>query len=1094
MHARSIGRLVFAAALFVLAAPAVTARNPVTPREFAACQRALDRVAWRHWNWPAANPGSKPPIETLIPDAASRAAADNHLRMAAALDAIGRPIAPEDLQAELDRMGRESRDPARLAELFAALGDDPGMAAWCLAMPALAERRLRATWREDAAGEAQRTERPAPDEFERGWTSARAAPGEPALPPAALDRHQFRLPAAADATAAACDTWSTIPFVPEKRTDAAAAWTGSEMLVFGGRKVTNGVTVHLSDAVAYNPATNSWRLIGAYNGGERANATAAWNGTDVIVTGGVTQNSAGTPVFPTPFAIRVNPATNTLTSLGTPSGLSGLVGHASTLVNHSTYPNGAIYVFGGNTDPARGAAGRSNGLYVLNINTGVWSNPVYSNTPGAREYHTLVAIGSTVYAWGGISTAGTSFFNGFSYTVTQTAWITLSAVGTPSARYKHGAAVVNSKMMIWGGQGAGAPLATGAIYTPGTGWSAVTPTGAPAARIGHTMVVDSTDVYVWGGDTGGGALTRTGGRYLSGSDTWQATLTTGAAAAEARSGHVAIHTGTVMVVWSGQGAADQLQSGGEYVHTPVAVWTSTNGWRPESRLGAPAVWSGTQMWVFSGHNTLGKGASSQWILNDDGFSYTPSTGIFSPLPVTGAPTPRTYHDAVWTGIGMAVGFGKDNSAGGAPNGGGYLSGATWSAFPSDARVHPALDWSGTYVLWWGGCSGDESVCYNSGYRWNPSSGVRTLIGYPAGATGRENLGHAWNGIEWGLFGGCKANGVFIACAVFYSDVYLYNPATNSWRISNATGAPGAQADATAFWDGTGYEVWFGYNLSNTVISGKRLDPYNMIVWKNLQTAGYAGTEPIDAIRVYTGGDLLVFDNTAALATDHFETLAQTWRRTTPAGAPAFLARHYNPWVWTGSSLVAWSGEFDWGTATHYTGAVYSHDMPVITAEPVDQSVCVPAGTTFSAGATNLTSQRWYENGTALTDGARFSGTTSLTLSVLFTSPPSSNIYREAMAASNACGTANSRAALLDIKALPSPVALLNLAKSANLSLSWSAASGATSYNVRGCAALPCASPGYPNCINTGPTSCDADTADPERFYWIESVNGCGTTP
>jgi hypothetical protein len=55
-----------------------------------------------------------------------------------------RPITIEQLQAEMDRMTKHTKQPEVLRELFKALGNDPFAIAECLARPALAERNLAA--------------------------------------------------------------------------------------------------------------------------------------------------------------------------------------------------------------------------------------------------------------------------------------------------------------------------------------------------------------------------------------------------------------------------------------------------------------------------------------------------------------------------------------------------------------------------------------------------------------------------------------------------------------------------------------------------------------------------------------------------------------------------------------------------------------------------------------------------------------------------------------------------------------------------------------------------------------------------------------
>src|SRR5436190_6424110 len=67
----------------------------------------------------------------------------DYLRKSQALeDYWQRPITAEQLQAEMDRMARNTKQPEVLRELFTALGNDPVVIAECLARPALADRLL----------------------------------------------------------------------------------------------------------------------------------------------------------------------------------------------------------------------------------------------------------------------------------------------------------------------------------------------------------------------------------------------------------------------------------------------------------------------------------------------------------------------------------------------------------------------------------------------------------------------------------------------------------------------------------------------------------------------------------------------------------------------------------------------------------------------------------------------------------------------------------------------------------------------------------------------------------------------------------------
>ena len=106
-----------------------------------AYQRAIEKVYWRHRIWPKENSKPQPPLDKVMSQAEIEKKVENYLRNSQALeDYWQRPIAAEQLQAEMDRMAKYTKQPAMLRELFEALGNDPFVIAECLARPALAER------------------------------------------------------------------------------------------------------------------------------------------------------------------------------------------------------------------------------------------------------------------------------------------------------------------------------------------------------------------------------------------------------------------------------------------------------------------------------------------------------------------------------------------------------------------------------------------------------------------------------------------------------------------------------------------------------------------------------------------------------------------------------------------------------------------------------------------------------------------------------------------------------------------------------------------------------------------------------------------
>ena len=133
-----------------------------------------------------------------------------------------RPITAEQLQAEMDRMARDTKQPEVLRELFEALGNDPAVIAECLARPILAERLIADFSAQD---QTRHVESPQTDAL-RAMSVATM-----------LGQVVYTLPEIADAGDAPCtDQWgaTSTANAPGGRSLHTAVWTGSEMIVWGG--------------------------------------------------------------------------------------------------------------------------------------------------------------------------------------------------------------------------------------------------------------------------------------------------------------------------------------------------------------------------------------------------------------------------------------------------------------------------------------------------------------------------------------------------------------------------------------------------------------------------------------------------------------------------------------------------------------------------------------------------------------------------------------------------------------------------------------------------------------------------------------------
>jgi len=94
-------------------AASVTRRNRTLAfADRVAYQRAIEEVYWRHRIWPEANPGPKPPLDKVMSQAEIEKKVEDYLRNSQALeDYWQRPITPDQLQAEMERIASHTNSP-----------------------------------------------------------------------------------------------------------------------------------------------------------------------------------------------------------------------------------------------------------------------------------------------------------------------------------------------------------------------------------------------------------------------------------------------------------------------------------------------------------------------------------------------------------------------------------------------------------------------------------------------------------------------------------------------------------------------------------------------------------------------------------------------------------------------------------------------------------------------------------------------------------------------------------------------------------------------------------------------------------------------
>jgi len=515
-------------------APANTSQRALSFAERVSYQRAIEEVYWRHRIWPKDNRNPKPTFDAAISHAALEKKVQDYLRESQALeDYWHRAITAQQLQAEMNRMAEATKQPEVLRDLFEALGNDPFVIAECLARPVLIERLL--------GNEYERVGRGAPGQrAEVGLKESSPVNAENPMPDAVMVPNSgYSLPTIAE-VAGGCtdDTWAATAIGPFKRADHTAVWTGTEMIVWGG--AYTGATVYPNTGGRYNPSTDSWTVTSTANAPPgRWGHTAIWTGNEMIIWAGVEGQ------FAVNTGARYNPVTNSWRATSTtnapvPGGGYTAVWTGSEMIVW-TGPNG-----GGKYNP----------------NTNSWTAISNINAPTLQSGHSAVWTGSEMIVWGGTVTCQIFFQCGTNtggrYNPNTDSWTATSTANAPAGRYAHTAVWTGSEMIVWGGL-VDYPFFIvfndGGKYNPSTNsWTAISTTNAPSERTAYTAVWTGSEMIIWGGNGAGGGngdwgSLNTGGKYNPVTNGWTSTSTTNAPTA--RDGHTAVWTGSRMIVWGG---------------------------------------------------------------------------------------------------------------------------------------------------------------------------------------------------------------------------------------------------------------------------------------------------------------------------------------------------------------------------------------------------------------------------------------------------------------------------------------------------------------------------------------------------------------
>ena len=358
-------------------------------------------------------------------------------------------------------------------------------------------------------------------------------------------------------TAGKCaDKWEPLPTdgAPSARARHVAAWTGSEMFIWGG-DTNSGKT---ATGALYNPVTRSWRQTTTANAPEaRSGATAVWDDVEkvVIVWGGqgvsAALNTGGV----------YDPAKDTWTAIQPTGAPSPRTDHAAAWAPAMTFGASSLthgmFVWGGLT--TAGAAGDG---AIYDPKNDAWTAMDAIDTtqgigPTPRSQHTLVwdSTSKKLLIFGGYGPVGAvirylgdgSIFDP-AQTSTSSVWTALSSLGGPTVRGRHTAVWdTNTKgMLVWGGVDTGVYPTDGAkLTTSSNSWTMLGV--APGGREAHTAVfVDAqSKMVVFGGQSDVGIL----------DDVWSLDANLGwtqlPSGPSGRRNHTAVVSGSKMFIWGG---------------------------------------------------------------------------------------------------------------------------------------------------------------------------------------------------------------------------------------------------------------------------------------------------------------------------------------------------------------------------------------------------------------------------------------------------------------------------------------------------------------------------------------------------------------
>lgn len=334
----------------------------------------------------------------------------------------------------------------------------------------------------------------------------------------------------------ALNRWTAMSVGPlVSRTHSAVIWTGREMIVWGG----NSGRSYYNDGAIYDPATDRWRPMSA-TGAPSARAfsnnantmvggspMAVWTGTQMIIWGGVTYDSASQENIPLNTGAIYTLATDSWSTMTLTNAPVARTGPALIWTGNTTKPatTNRLVVWGG-TDNDNFFF---NDGYYYNPANDRWTAmpPVVAATraggteapeenpfrPLPRRNPSVVYTGSTgdtrtayrLIIWSGNYGDPTRSNDGAIFDFLTQTWREMAVANAPALNQNSATVWTGSRMMVWGGNRVGADTHynSGAIYD--LALDTWTPMGETVVGNERLLAPRQDCAAVWTGATGDSA-------------------------------------------------------------------------------------------------------------------------------------------------------------------------------------------------------------------------------------------------------------------------------------------------------------------------------------------------------------------------------------------------------------------------------------------------------------------------------------------------------------------------------------------------------------------------------------------------------------